>query len=76
MMRRMGLNKVDTIKIAGSLWDARRQDQGIDNGAFPDCDLDNVLAVGNAAGDGARAALLNREKRIEANWVSRNVEVH
>jgi uncharacterized 2Fe-2S/4Fe-4S cluster protein (DUF4445 family) len=30
--------------------------------------------VGNAAGDGARAALLNRNKREEADWVSRNVE--
>jgi uncharacterized 2Fe-2S/4Fe-4S cluster protein (DUF4445 family) len=30
--------------------------------------------VGNAAGDGARAALLNRGKRDEALWVSRNVE--
>jgi uncharacterized 2Fe-2S/4Fe-4S cluster protein (DUF4445 family) len=43
-------------------------------GLFPDCELENVFAVGNAAGDGARAALLNREKRAEANWVSRNVE--
>ena len=30
--------------------------------------------MGNAAGDGCRAALLNRKKRDEANWVSRNVE--
>jgi uncharacterized 2Fe-2S/4Fe-4S cluster protein (DUF4445 family) len=30
--------------------------------------------VGNAAGDGARIALLNKKKRDEANWVSRNVE--
>ena len=43
-------------------------------GLFPDCKLDKVFSVGNAAGDGARAALLNREKRSEANWVSRNVE--
>ena len=30
--------------------------------------------MGNAAGDGARAALLNRAKRDEAQWVARNVE--
>jgi uncharacterized 2Fe-2S/4Fe-4S cluster protein (DUF4445 family) len=30
--------------------------------------------VGNAAGDGCRAALLNVKKRVEANWCSRNVE--
>ena len=43
-------------------------------GLFPDCEIDKIISIGNAAGDGARAALLNREKREEANWVSRNVE--
>jgi uncharacterized 2Fe-2S/4Fe-4S cluster protein (DUF4445 family) len=43
-------------------------------GLFPDCEIEKILSVGNAAGDGARAALLNREKRNEANWVARNVE--
>ena len=43
-------------------------------GLFPDCDLEKVMSVGNAAGDGARVALLNRAKRDEANWIARNVE--
>jgi len=30
--------------------------------------------VGNAAGDGARIALLNRDKRVEADEISRQVE--
>ena len=42
-------------------------------GMIPDCDLGKVAAVGNAAGDGARIALLNREQRAEAarlaGWV-------
>jgi uncharacterized 2Fe-2S/4Fe-4S cluster protein (DUF4445 family) len=42
-------------------------------GLIPDCDLSQVYAVGNAAGDGARIALLNRHKRQEAqelaHWV-------
>ncbi len=74
MMRRMGLTKVDTIKIAGAFGTHVDKTKALIMGLFPDCDLENVLAVGNAAGDGARAALLNREKRTEANWVSRNVE--
>jgi uncharacterized 2Fe-2S/4Fe-4S cluster protein (DUF4445 family) len=41
---------------------------------FPDCDLKNVYAVGNAAGDGARIALLNRDKRVEADEIARKVE--
>ena len=43
-------------------------------GMFPDCDLQNVVAVGNAAGDGARIALLNRKKRAEADRVARELE--
>src|SRR5690606_22491318 len=35
-------------------------------GLIPDCDLSKVAAVGNAAGDGARIALLNRGRRLEA----------
>jgi uncharacterized 2Fe-2S/4Fe-4S cluster protein (DUF4445 family) len=43
-------------------------------GLIPDCDLDKVYAVGNAAGDGARIALLNIEKRDEIDMVARRVE--
>ena len=43
-------------------------------GMFPDCDLAHVSSVGNAAGDGARIALLNRDKRLEADLVARKVE--
>jgi uncharacterized 2Fe-2S/4Fe-4S cluster protein (DUF4445 family) len=42
-------------------------------GMIPDCDLARVFAAGNAAGDGARIALLNRDQRLEAarlaQWV-------
>ncbi|AFM23595.1 ASKHA domain-containing protein [Desulfomonile tiedjei] len=74
MMRRLGLDKVDSIKIAGAFGTHVDKTKALIMGLFPDCDLEKVFAVGNAAGDGARAALLNREKRAEANWVSRNVE--
>ena len=43
-------------------------------GLSPDCALENVYAVGNAAGDGARIALLNVDKRREANEIARQVE--
>ena len=35
-------------------------------GLIPDCKLDRIVAVGNAAGDGARIALLNRTSRLTA----------
>jgi uncharacterized 2Fe-2S/4Fe-4S cluster protein (DUF4445 family) len=43
-------------------------------GMIPDCALENVYAVGNAAGDGARIALLNKHKRREAIEVARRIE--
>ena len=35
-------------------------------GLIPDCDLEKVQAVGNAAGDGARILLLDKSRRDEA----------
>ena len=43
-------------------------------GLFPDCNLEKVHAVGNAVGDGARMALLNIDKRKEADIMARKVE--
>jgi uncharacterized 2Fe-2S/4Fe-4S cluster protein (DUF4445 family) len=74
MMRRMGMEKVDTIKIAGAFGTHVDRQKALIMGLFPDCEIEMIESVGNAAGDGCRAALLNKDKRDEANWVSRNVE--
>lgn len=74
MMRRMNIEKVDTIKIAGAFGTHVAKEKALIMGLFPDCDLENVQSVGNAAGDGARVVLLDRDMREEANWISRNVE--
>jgi len=74
MMRRMGLEKVDRVKIAGAFGTHVDREKALIMGLFPDCEIERVESIGNAAGDGCRAALLNRDKRKEAEWVSRNVE--
>ena len=74
MLRRMGMEKVDKVKIAGAFGAHVDREKALIMGLFPDCEIEKIMSVGNAAGDGCRAALLNREKRVEANWVSRNVE--
>jgi uncharacterized 2Fe-2S/4Fe-4S cluster protein (DUF4445 family) len=74
MMRRMGVAKLDKVKIAGAFGTHVDREKALVMGLFPDCELDKISSVGNAAGDGCRAALLNREKRVEANWVARNVQ--
>jgi uncharacterized 2Fe-2S/4Fe-4S cluster protein (DUF4445 family) len=43
-------------------------------GLIPDCVLENVASVGNAAGTGARIALLNKRMRAEIEDVVRRVE--
>ena len=74
MVNRMGLEKVDKVKIAGAFGTHVDRTKALVMGLFPDCEIEMIEGVGNAAGDGCRAALLNVKKRVEANWCSRNVE--
>jgi uncharacterized 2Fe-2S/4Fe-4S cluster protein (DUF4445 family) len=74
MVKRMGLEKVDRVKIAGAFGTHVDRTKALVMGLFPDCEIDKIEGVGNAAGDGCRTALLNRKKRVEANWCSKNVE--
>lgn len=74
MMKRMGIEKVDTVKIAGAFGTHVDREKALVMGLFPDCQIDKIHGVGNAAGDGCRAALLNKKKRDEANWCARNVQ--
>jgi len=74
MMKRMAVDKLDKVKIAGAFGTHVDRRKALIMGLFPDCDLEMIESVGNAAGDGCRAALLNVEKRKEADWIARNVE--
>jgi uncharacterized 2Fe-2S/4Fe-4S cluster protein (DUF4445 family) len=74
MMKRLGLKEVDKVKIAGAFGTHVDREKALIMGLFPDCEIEKISSVGNAAGDGARIALLNRDKREEANWISTNVE--
>jgi len=74
MMKRLGVDKLDKVILAGAFGSYIDKEKAMILGMFPDCDLTNVYAVGNAAGDGARIALLNREKRTEAEEIARKVE--
>lgn len=73
MMRRMGITTLDSIKIAGAFGTHVDNNLARVIGLIPDCLLETVSSVGNAAGDGCRAALLNRDKRKEADRLCRMV---
>lgn len=74
MMRALGVEKIDKVILAGAFGSYIDKTSAALLGLFPDCDPRNVYSVGNAAGDGARMALLNVDKRKEADWIARRVE--
>ena len=74
MMRRMGVDRIDKIILAGAFGSYIDKVKAMAMGLIPDCALKKTYAVGNAAGDGARMALLNTDKRAEADRVARRVE--
>jgi len=74
MMKKLGFTQLDRVILAGAFGSHIHREASLTLGMFPDCTLDKIYAVGNAAGDGSRMALLNRGKRIEANERARWVE--
>jgi uncharacterized 2Fe-2S/4Fe-4S cluster protein (DUF4445 family) len=74
LLKRSGLESPDKIILAGGFGSYIDKEKAMLIGLIPDCELENVYAVGNAAGDGARIALLNVEKRKEIESVTRRVE--
>jgi uncharacterized 2Fe-2S/4Fe-4S cluster protein (DUF4445 family) len=74
MMNKLGVDKIDKVVLAGAFGSYIDKTSAAVIGMFPDCDPENVSAVGNAAGDGARIALLDMDKRDEADLRARQVE--
>jgi uncharacterized 2Fe-2S/4Fe-4S cluster protein (DUF4445 family) len=70
LMNRAGARAVERIILAGAFGSYIDPKYAMILGLIPDCRLDRVYAVGNAAGDGARIALLNRHKRAEAQRIA------
>ena len=74
LLNRSNLQSPDKIILAGGFGSYIDKEKAMLIGLIPDCELKNVYAVGNAAGDGARIALLNVEKRKEIEVVTRRIE--
>jgi uncharacterized 2Fe-2S/4Fe-4S cluster protein (DUF4445 family) len=72
LMQHRGVTQVDRIVLAGAFGSYIDPKHAMILGLIPDCELARVIAVGNAAGDGARIALLNRAARREATHISKS----
>jgi uncharacterized 2Fe-2S/4Fe-4S cluster protein (DUF4445 family) len=73
LAREYGVTKPDKVILAGAFGTYIDKDAALAIGMLPECEPDSVTSVGNAAGDGARFALLNLGKRREAAWAADNV---
>ncbi|MBI1384396.1 MAG: DUF4445 domain-containing protein [Rhizobiales bacterium] len=74
LMEHMGLEHVDRIYLAGAFGSYIDVKYAMVLGMLPDCDLARVASAGNAAGTGARIALLSKSAREELEGVVRKVE--
>jgi uncharacterized 2Fe-2S/4Fe-4S cluster protein (DUF4445 family) len=74
LMDKQGVEHVDRIGLAGAFGTFIDPKYAMVLGLIPDCDLDRVKAVGNAAGTGARMCLLNRDYRREIEDTVRQIE--
>lgn len=74
MMDKLGIERVDKVIMAGAFGLHIDKEKAMTIGLFPDCELDRVYSVGNAAGEGARLALLSVDKRRQAAEIARRVE--
>ncbi|MCF6321117.1 MAG: ASKHA domain-containing protein [Rhizobiaceae bacterium] len=74
LMDKMEIAAVDQIRFAGAFGSFIDPKYAMVLGLIPDCQLENVKAVGNAAGVGAKMALLNRDHRREIEQTVRQIE--
>ncbi len=65
LMDQLGVDAVDRVVLAGAFGAHISPKHAMVLGMIPDCDLARVTSAGNAAGTGARIALLNSAARRE-----------
>ena len=74
LMDKINIRKIDRVVLAGAFGTHIDPKYAMVLGMIPDCLLEHVRAAGNAAGTGARMALLNQAARREIEAVVRRIE--
>ncbi|MBV8740505.1 MAG: ATP-binding protein, partial [Sinobacteraceae bacterium] len=74
LMQHLGVEHVDRIRLAGAFGSHIDVKYAMLLGMIPDCDLSKVGSAGNAAGSGARIALLDNTSRRTIEQLVRQVE--
>ncbi|MGB6602989.1 MAG: ASKHA domain-containing protein [Steroidobacteraceae bacterium] len=74
LMDHMSVTRIDRIRLAGAFGSHIDVKYAMILGMIPDCDLSQVSSAGNAAGAGARIALLDRASRQTIEELVHRVE--
>ncbi len=74
LIERLGEGPPERITLAGAFGSHIDPVYAMALGMIPDCDLAHVVSAGNAAGTGARIALLNLASRAEIEGVVRRID--
>jgi uncharacterized 2Fe-2S/4Fe-4S cluster protein (DUF4445 family) len=74
LMDHMGVDKIERIRLAGAFGSHINVQHAMVLGLIPDCPLEEVSSAGNAAGTGARIALLNFQSRHVIETLVKNIE--
>ena len=74
LMDHMGTDRVERIRLAGAFGSHINVQHAMLLGLIPDCVLGEVSSAGNAAGTGARIALLNSQSRDVIETLVKNIE--
>jgi uncharacterized 2Fe-2S/4Fe-4S cluster protein (DUF4445 family) len=74
LMDRLGVAQVERIRLAGAFGSHIDVKYAMILGMIPDCELSQVSSAGNAAGDGARIALLDQSSRKTIEELVQRVE--
>ena len=73
LLEHAGITRVDEVRLAGAFGAHIDPVHAMVLGLIPDCPVDQVRSVGNAAGAGALRALLSRAQRAEMEQVVASV---
>lgn len=76
LMDRLGvtLDQIDRVLLAGAFGNYVKKESAVAAGMLPDVPLAKVHSVGNAAGEGAKLALISTDVRSQAQSISEEVE--
>ena len=74
LMDHIGTDRVERIRLAGAFGSHINVQHAMVLGLIPDCVLGEVSSAGNAAGTGARIALLNSQSRDVIETLVKNIE--